>query len=439
MKYSVFYFLFSRIFSNKTERKKFKDLCKAADFHKENIKIHNNYQNLISKRAFKQVPINVLFLVNEKAKWKAQSLYDLMEKSALFSPLIALTIADIQKNLSNEAHRKIIEENYRYFTQKGMKTLVAYDLQKGKALSLRKFNSPIIFYQQPYNLPKIQDMKETSKFALSCYIPYYLPDYKNFELDCDKTFHQNLFRFYVLNKELEEIYKNHLNLNHIDNRNIFGLGHPTLDSITTALENNITDGEYVIYAPHWSICHKNNPNSINISTFNFYGKSILNYAKNHPEIKWFFKPHPTLKDTLLKIGEMTKAEIDDYYAQWEQIGKCCYDSDYIELFCNSRTLITDCGSFLVEYFCTGKPIIHLKSPYCTNIPYPQTQKIFDTFYKVHNADELYMYLEELLEKNNDYKKEERYTVLKKCNFLNSNAAENILNNLTNAITSGEIE
>lgn len=433
MKYSIFYFLFSRIFSNKLDRKRFKSLCKAADFCKENIKIHKNYQKLLKGKALQKSSINVLFLVNEKAKWKAQALYDLMAKSAFFVPSIALTIADIQSSLPNKERAKIIEENYHYFTQRGMNVVVAYNLQKGKALNLKKFNPQIIFYQQPYNLPKIQDIKETSKFSLSCYIPYYLPDYKNFELDCDKQFHQSLFKFYVLNKELEEIYKNHLKLNNIYNHNIFGLGHPTLDCIADTLANNTSDEKYVIYAPHWSICHKNNPNNINLSTFNLNGKLILDYAKNHPEIEWVFKPHPTLKNTLLKIGEMTEAEVNDYYAQWEKIGKCCYDSDYIELFCNSRALITDCGSFLIEYFCTGKPIIHLESPYCTNIPYPQTKIIFDTFYKVHNADELYTYLDELLEKNNDYKKEERYTVLKKCNFLNSKAAENILNNLKEII------
>ena len=96
-------------------------------------------------------------------------------------------------------------------------------------------------------------------------------------------------------------------------------------------------------------------------------------------------------------------------------------------------MITDCGSFLIEYFCTGKPIIHLISDQCNVTPPEPTQKIFNTFYQVRNVGELYNQLDNLLQKNNDYKMEERLQILKELNLENCYAAQNIINDLETVI------
>ena len=64
--------------------------------------------------------------------------------------------------------------------------------------------------------------------------------------------------------------------------------------------------KYVIYAPHWSI----DDNRTNYATFEWNGKYILEYAKKHPEIKWIFKPHPSLKLRLETQKIMTNEEIE---------------------------------------------------------------------------------------------------------------------------------
>ena len=72
-------------------------------------------------------PIKVLFLVSETAKWKAQSLYDLLDRSEEFEPVIAITLADFQPKLSEENRKKIISDTLDYFKSKSMNCVIAYD------------------------------------------------------------------------------------------------------------------------------------------------------------------------------------------------------------------------------------------------------------------------------------------------------------------------
>lgn len=352
-----------------------------------------------------------------------------MEKSEYFEPIIALTISDVQTSLSKQEQKNILEKTYKYFHDKNMKCVYAYDFKAHTTIALSKFKPQIVFYQQPYRLAPNQDIRSVSKYALTCYIPYYLPNHKNLTLDCEREFHRNLYRFYVLNEEIENIYKQHIFEKFgIKNSNITAIGHTMLDNFYLNKSYQTNQGDFVIYAPHWSIHHPNNDMSINLSTFNSNGKLILEYAKQHPEIKWVFKPHPTLKTALKRIG-WTDDEINNYYSEWEKIGISCYTADYLDLFKQSKALITDCGSFLLEYFCTGKPLIHLKSAFCQSKPYPFMQEIFDTFYQVKSNNELYNIFDEILLKNNDPLIDERNKLLNKNNLTNNYTAQKIIDDL----------
>ena len=57
-------------------------------------------------------------------------------------------------------------------------------------------------------------------------------------------------------------------------------------------------------------------------------------------------------------------------------------------------MITDCGSFLTEFAATGQPIIRLVNPE-NKQPYPP---LYDTYYNMHNNDELKATLRKVLEK-----------------------------------------
>lgn len=422
MGYSILSSLFAWTMPTKEDRKQFRALCQNIDNRKEIIKIHHNYANLIKKLRNKD-KYKVLFLVSENSKWKAQSLYDLMAKSDKFEPIIALTVLkDVHRG--NDITRNNIDEDYNYFKNKGMQVVLTY--KNKQFLDLKAFNPDIVFYQQPWGINKLQSPKRVSKYALTYYIPYYVNNYELQPIEYEQEFHKSVYKYFVLNKWWEEEYKRISSLS-----NVVGLGNPILDNFIQNNNNENSKG-YVIYAPHYSFFHELNQNPVNYGTFQQNGNAILEYAKQHKEFNWVFKPHPQLKYALLKTGYSYK-DIEAYYEEWEKLGTVCYDSSYIELFKNSKLLITDCDSFLLEYFCTTNPIIHLISSKCTINASNFSKDIFETFYKAKTNEELFNFINEILVKNNDYQKEKRIKLLESSKLLKNNSATNIINDICSDI------
>ncbi len=417
-----------KIFSLRNSKDDYYKILTILNF---NIFIKKDSFDKLYKQKIKELKnkknIRVCFLVNEISKWKTQSLYDLFKSSKNFEPFVVVTIADRQWNLNKNERLKIIENTYKYFEERKICCEIGYDTVKDRAMSLKKFKPDIVFYQQPWQISKVQQPKKVAKYALTCYVPYFVPNYGILQMDC-QNFHKNLFRYYVLNDDWKNIYFDYMG---DYGKNLVAVGHTMLDYFY--LKSNFKqDKNYVIYAPHWTIPHEKNINDQNYSTFLENGAEILEYAKQHPEINWAFKPHPTLKIALKNVG-WNASEIDNYYKEWESFAKCCYDSDYMELFMQSKALITDCGSFLIEYFCTGKPILHLISKFSKAcIPEP-TKKILNTFYKIKNNSDLYKYFNDIIINNNDYKKEQRELELKNSKLLNNYAAQNIVDDINEII------
>jgi CDP-glycerol glycerophosphotransferase (TagB/SpsB family) len=154
------------------------------------------------------------------------------------------------------------------------------------------------------------------------------------------------------------------------------------------------------------------------------GRPMLEYALNHPEIKWLFKPHPSLRTVLYKI--LPRQEVDDYYEQWEHIGKVCYTGDYVELFFESQAMITDCDSFLIEYVFTGKPIIHLKRDgYNVGSSSPFIS-LFDTYYKVCNEVELGATIDYVIVKHNDPNRQLRLELMERLGLCRNDVSSAIV-------------
>ena len=423
---SILYWLTQWLFPTTKDKNKFKKLCTSIDSRKSIYKTQKNYIKLLEKLKHKKEKITVLFLVSELSKWKAQSLYDLMSKSKCFKPVVAVTPL-VKAAKGYDQTRSNISDIYNYFLHKGMNVVYAY--KNGKYIDLKTFSPDIIFYEQPWGIDNQQDASKTSKYALLYYIPYYINSYNVIPIDYNKIFHKYMYKHYVLNGEWENIYKKLSKRN-----NILGLGHPILDKFYLKQDHlNETNKNYVIYAPHYSFKHPNNTNPVMYGTFDWNGYQILEYAQKHPEINWVYKPHPQLKYTMLETG-MLPDTIDDYWNEWRKVGIVCEDSSYMDLFLDSKALITDCGSFLTEYFCTQKPLIHLISDDCLIEPNVIAKRNFDTFYKVHNLEEMYETFDQVLIKNEDPLKEKRLKVLEDSGLLNNYAAKNIMEDILKDIS-----
>lgn len=381
-----------------------------------NYKIaQNNYKKIVKRIKNKNKKIIVVFYVTENQKWAYQSLYEEFEKNTNFTPLIVIGVPN-HIHIENKKIQSILDENYNFFKKKEMH--VEYGYKNGEFINLKFFNPDIVFYEQPWEIPKIHRPNHVSKYALTCFCPYSIST-NALVIKNNSKFFEYIWKYFIASEILKDEYKNEYKRN-IDS--LIVTGHPKLDSHFEKTENS--DKKYVIYAPHHAITGS----LLNYSTFEWSGKFMLDYAKSHQEFNWVFKPHPNIKFYFKEIGYMTDEEIENYYEEWAKIGIVHEEGNYFGLFNNSECMITDCGSFLVEYFFTNKPLIHLISS--NSSIHSSLNKICSNYYyKVHNIDVLESYLNEILVKKNDFLKNTRTKKIKDIFPTESKNASKIINYL----------
>lgn len=370
-----------------------------------------NYKKVLSK--FKKTKLKVVFHLYDKSKWKCQALYNtfLNDENFEVKILISKYFSKDKNNVNQQTTEEVIE-NYNYFKNKGLDVELAYDVNNKKYIPLSAFEPDVIIYQHPWGINKVQYPFYCSKFALCYYIPYATFPF-GIDVDYSLDFYKYLFKYCVLNQKIHDFYLSKTNL-----KNMIVVGHPWYDKAILNIEENC-----VIYAPHWTInC------GIALSAFDWSGEFILEFAKKNPQYNWIFKPHPLFKKALLKFSKMNEEQIEKYYSSWAEIGIICNDCDYLKYFNSSKMLITDCASFLGEYFATKKPLVRLNSKEKMNLLF---NEIVDCYYQANNPKELEDILNQILINNNDYLKEKRRKIAQELSFSSINSSKSIIDNIKN--------
>ena len=391
--------------------------------------INDNYKkNLVRiKEKVRTEKIKVGFLVSENQKWNCQSVYDAMVASKEFEPVVLITKVHSKHEDFGKFYTSV-NENYEYFKSRGMNVEYAYNIETKEYLGLDKFGIDILFYQQPWGIAPKQNIPVTSEFVLSCYVPYFVPIVDS-PIEYDSIFHKTLWHQYSINDLVCDEYKKNSKYP-LDNYRV--VGHPKFD--TYLANEEIKNEGYVIYAPHHSFA----PSHLNFATFKWNGKFILEYAKSHPEFKFVFKPHPQLKTRMIVRKIMSEKEVDNYFEEWKKIAVFCNDADYHDLFKKSRLMITDCCSFLGEYFPTRKPVINLRNKNSSKFN-PFGKAITDCYYKIYDLKTLKSTIKMLLEDNQDPMREQRLKRLEELDIVNTSTASRILNVIKKEILENENE
>lgn len=351
--------------------------------------------------------IRVGFWITETQKWSSSaSLYKAFLEGSHFEPIVML--ANFKKSDTGISLKENLLKNIEFFNNEGINYELVYDVKQNKHLELRTLKPDIVFYQQPWLIHENQNLINTSKNSLICYVPYCyysLNSYLNYLLG----FHGKLWKYFVESDLHKTEYQQKFNA-----KNCVALGSCKLDNYKFLNTQKISaiwqtkNKKRIIYAPHHAFI-----NSIHdIGTFDKNAIFILNLAKSNPQYEWLFRPHPRLKNEVLANKIMTIPEIENYFTEWEKIGSIYTESDYYEMFAGSDCLITDCISFLSEYLPTGKPVIHLRKDNQKESFNNLLQTITDSYYKVYDNETLLKVFNEVIIKGNDYLKEKRIENIK---------------------------
>lgn len=397
--------------------------------------VHYNYKKdieRIRKKTLRGEKINVIFYTNEPQKWSYDSVYREFEKSPYFEPIV-IVVPRYRVHTGKDKTRMSLEEQYIFFKERNYN--VQYGYKEGKYIDIKTFMPDIFFYLQLAEIPGIDEPLLLSKFTLTAYCPYayQFSDYKKHYL---QKFHKLL---YINFMEHELTLKRFESYKPGNSRNCVSVGYPKLDiyfkntvkpEIVKRLWKN-PERIRVIYAPHHSF-QKSESNIFRWGTFPDNYNFILDLAKNHQETTWIFKPHPMLHSVIVNEGLMTEKEVQDYYNEWNNIGKLYDSGDYFDIFKSSDIMITDCGSFLAEYLPSHKPLIRLVNN--EGLSLNELGNLFSKcFYISHNNEELKNIFNEVIIKGNDYLKEERCKMSDTLIDSKESAAHKIYRNLESLI------
>lgn len=378
--------------------------------------------------------IRVLFIVSEMAKWKEQALYELMDRTEDFYPIVGISAWNYlgENRLSAGEYERVQTRTEAFFDKMGDRHVRTVTIEDGKWVyhDLSEFNPDIVFYTEQWSPCPKQHPYEVSKYALTCFLPYYVPDFGFAQIDCHTDVSRMVWTYFCLNQSW--VWRYRRSMWHVSYAAKYvATGHPALDWFHYN-RSRLPEKEYVIYAPHCSFAKETPRRHFCIGTFDWSGMPMLEYAEAHPEIRWVYKPHPVLKRRVLDAGLMTEEEFERYNKRWANFAMVSTDSDYQDLFLESRVLITDCGSFLPEYGSTLRPVIRLRCSHDKIVPPKSARRIYDAYYNVHNLTELYEKLKLVVEERQDPNRRIRVAAVHKAKLADEDASKNIVKYLMNA-------
>ncbi|MDF0731918.1 CDP-glycerol glycerophosphotransferase family protein [Pseudomonas entomophila] len=143
-------------------------------------------------------------------------------------------------------------------------------------------------------------------------------------------------------------------------------GHPRMDGLANleafpvdpALRQAIGDRQAVLWNAHFSI------DGDFWSTFDVLAADIFEAFAQRPELALIFRPHPLLWKKLSNLNILDAAGIDALKQALQARGVIIDEhTDHRHAFAASDALLSDVGSFLMEYLATGKPVLYLHNPH----------------------------------------------------------------------------
>lgn len=408
-----------------------KNLLKALKYYvfctKEEIQTKTNYEKVLKKiksKTAKNEKIRILFVCEENQKWGYQFVYELLLKDNRFEVLPVVLYPIVTKNRVEFAQ----EKNIDFFKQQCVKAVDGYDYQSKANKDIEYYTPDIVFYQQPWYLQSANHPVHVSKYALTVMIPYGYTtlNEKSWGSDAVKRVYSNLWMFFSESPYHNKFYKKAAGMQNKDN--LYATGTPKLDyyrvPVNTDFEKLWKGGSNrIIWAPHHSI----NNSGLCMSNFQEYYKFFLDFAKQNQQYSFVMKPHPALRSSCISSGFMAENEFDAYINEWNGLKNTCVytEGNYFDIFKTSDILITDCSSFLAEYFPSGKPIILLDRD--NRAPFDAFgEKLKAGFYNVKKPEQLSDLLNKILIENYDELKPLRQKILQEVFYFTEKSSSEII-------------
>ena len=315
-------------------------------------------------------PIHVVFVCHRPSVWESlHSVYNYMK----VSPAFRVSIVAIPSKNSLPG----LGLNHQVYESEGAETFWAeenciqgFDYETKQWLDLETLEPDYIFFQQPYNVcrPPHYHSKMVSRYARICYVSYFGSYHTDAIYDECKPldYLQDLSFFFTQNPRDHAHIQKRFTLVEPHCCRIVNTGFPRYDLVEGYKEQKSgvwknPDTFKILWTPRWTT------NEGNCHFFD-YKDLIVDYCKDNPVIELVFRPHPQAFKEWNATGEFPEKDAEAYKQNFVNSNlHIDMSSNYFPTLFESDCLITDKSSMLLDYYCTGKPII-----YCTNAPDEET-------------------------------------------------------------------
>ena len=358
--------------------------------------------------------VKVAFLHMYASEIQDLNLFDQMLESPCFDPyfIVIPVLFGGRQHLEFNYNRTLKELAARYGNDR---VLSGYDIQTQECTDYTG-QFELASTNTPYDgLTKdcFKSRYWASKGIPVLYIPYYYMGLCRVTKENLQRIDFNFFwKIFVPNRFTKSLAKEYMANR---GKNIVVTGYPKMDNLA---EMTCTPHERkrVIIAPHHLI--GNGP--MDRGGFREYAGFLQRLPSRYPQVDFIFRPHPQLFETLKKYW--STEDIDHWLNEFLLNGNVTYstEGDYMELLANSDALIHDCGSFVAEYLYFNKPCAYL---YRKGVDYKEMQlklgqQCLEEYYPIREEKDWYQFIEDVVLRGKDVRKERRETFAKKYIMVN---------------------
>ena len=175
-----------------------------------------------------------------------------------------------------------------------------------------------------------------------------------------------------------------------------------------------------------------------LANFVRYADFFMKMPDRYPEIDFVFRPHPFLFKVLSYPKKWGPARVERYVSELRAKPNVIWSDggDYFREFAESDACIQDCGSYLVEYFYTGKPCCYmLKDPADVDAKFaPLGKKCLENCYVAYASDAIDRFIRDVVVAGIDPKASARTEFAKSVMLNYPRAAEVALEHIKEAVS-----
>ncbi|MEQ5837401.1 CDP-glycerol glycerophosphotransferase family protein [Marinobacter sp. NFXS9] len=320
----------------------------------------------------------------EPTLWVLPYNYESHEQSAIKKPLI-------RKLLSNSS-------------------IPYHEWSEGEYISSNQFD--FVIFNHPYDRERPSSLwvdKVKQVVPRIIYIPYGLVmggGYKNMRLQFGQS--TQVLASAVIARSVHEkkLYSRYCP---VGSGNVYVLGQPRFDQVIKEMarpvpklyEEAAAGRLCILWNSHFSFGRIHSQSS-NFSTFDLLGPEIIELAlAMREQLCLLWRPHPGLFPAIVREGLLYESDIPILRSELADVGIILDENpDHLAAFKLSDALLTDVGSFLLEYLVTGRPILSLLNPEGEPLN-PESRKLIEYYDRASDPSDVKRFIERLLSRENN--------------------------------------